>query len=344
MAIRKAEVRRAGAPPRDGLLRMAPFALRDPGTESDGNTLDGYAAVFNAITTIDSWEGRFKEQAAPGSMRKSFREDPPVIQFDHGHHPMVGSIPIARLESATEDTDPDLAPNGGAHVIGRLHDNWLVQPVRDAIASKAIHGMSFRFTVVRDAFQDKDGNPIAGDALRSLLRDTWQPDFPEKDLPLRTLQELRVPELGPVVFPAYDATSVGVRSRLRQAMPMPSLDPDEDPSALVASLDAVLDAAISYADASNPDSVAQCFALLTAAEEVCDALMEALGIMDPDDADPGRSAIVDAITRNFTVGHLARGARVAVNPDAKPKPGEASPSIRAAQARDRLLRLKGIVR
>ena len=37
----------------------------------------------------------------------------------------------------------------GAHVIARLHDNWLIQPLRDAIASESIDGMSFRFEVVR---------------------------------------------------------------------------------------------------------------------------------------------------------------------------------------------------
>jgi HK97 family phage prohead protease len=211
----QSEIRRADAPPRDGLMRMSQFALRDAGDGGgDGNTLDGYAAVFNSVTVIDSWEGRFKEQIAPGSMRKSFREKPPVIQFDHGKHPMIGSIPIARLDSITEEVDPILAPTGGAHVVARLHDNWLIQPVRDAIASGSVDGMSFRFQVVKDEFQTPDGKRVTDEAqLQELLRQSWMDNLPDEDLLLRTLREVRVAELGPVVFPAYSDTSVGVRSQ-----------------------------------------------------------------------------------------------------------------------------------
>lgn len=209
--------RRAERPPVADVVRMSTFALRaEADTENgDGNTLDGYAAVFNSETIIDSWEGRFKEKIAPGSMRKSFREKPPVIQFDHGRHPLVGSIPIARLDSISEDVDPALAPEGGAHVVGTLHDNWLVQPVRDAIASRSIDGMSFRFTVVRDEWRDHSGRKITKpEELQDLLRRSWLEDVPDDELLVRTLVEVRVHELGPVVFPAYADTSVAVRSQV----------------------------------------------------------------------------------------------------------------------------------
>lgn len=203
------------APPREQLLRMAPFGLRaeGDGQEDDGLTLDGFAAAFNRETIIDSWEGKFREKISPGSMKKSFRERPPRIQFDHGRHPLVGSIPIASLRSIAEEVDPELAPEGGAHVIGRLHDNWLIEPVRDAIASRSIDGMSFRFHVVREKWYGPDGKEIRDDdELIAELRRTWYEDVPEDELLLRDLRELKVPELGPVVWPAYGSTSVGVRS------------------------------------------------------------------------------------------------------------------------------------
>jgi len=169
--------------------------------------------VFNRDTVIDSWEGKFKERVAPGSMKKTFRESPPRIQFDHGQHPMIGSIPIARLESIVEEADPDLAPDGGAHVVGRLFDNWLVQPVRDAIEAGAIDGMSFRFSVVRERWEDPDGKIVRDNkALAEYMERTWWEDVPEDELWTRTLLELRVPELGPVVWPAYKDTTVSVRS------------------------------------------------------------------------------------------------------------------------------------
>jgi hypothetical protein len=59
--------------------------------------------------------------------------------------------------------------------------------VREAIQSGAIDGMSFRFSVVRDQWADG------------------------KKMPSRTINEVKLYELGPVVFPAYAATSVGVR-------------------------------------------------------------------------------------------------------------------------------------
>lgn len=209
-------IQRAAMPPREELRRTTPFALRADadGEPDDGLTLDGYAAVFNRETIIDSWEGRFKERVAPGAMKKSFRENPPRVQFDHGHHPLIGSIPIAAVESIREEVDPILAPEGGAHIIARLHDNWLIQPVRDAIASESIDGMSFRFSVVREEWHDADGKKITDEAdLMGLLRRTWVDDVPDEELLLRTLRELRVPELGPVVWPAYGDTSVGVRSQ-----------------------------------------------------------------------------------------------------------------------------------
>ena len=211
------DVQRQVRPPLEGLRRTSPFALvrdaGDDGEAGDGLTLDGYGAVFNRETIIDSWEGRFREKIAPGAMKKSFRENPPRVQFDHGHHPLIGSIPIGSIESIREEVDPVRAPEGGAHVIARLHDNWLIQPVRDAIASGSVDGMSFRFSVVREEWHDHTGKRITDEeALRGELRRTWMEDVPDDELLLRTLKELRVPEVGPVVWPAYADTSVGVRS------------------------------------------------------------------------------------------------------------------------------------
>ena len=209
--------RRSARPPLDA-VREAPFALvRSEGEdgEGDGLTLDGYGAVFNRETIIDSWEGKFREKIAPGSMKRSFRESPPIVQFDHGRHTMIGSIPIAELRSISEEADPDLAPDGGAHVVARIFDNWLMAPVRDAIAGRAITGMSFRFSVVRESWETPDGKLIRDEQqLMEELRRTWYEDVPDAELLVRTLKELKVPEIGPVVWPAYAETSVSVRSKV----------------------------------------------------------------------------------------------------------------------------------
>lgn len=188
----------------DDLCRSVPFELRDGSDDGDGLTLDGYGAVFGSPTRIDSWEGTFDEEIARGAFKKSLAERTPVLQFDHGRHPMVGSIPLGSFESLREDEQ-------GLHVQARLHDNWLIQPVRDAIKSKAIPGMSFRCSVVKDEWRDSAGNLVKGD---DVARRLWASDPSDPSTILRrTLKEVRLYEVGPVVFPAYADTSVGVRSR-----------------------------------------------------------------------------------------------------------------------------------
>jgi HK97 family phage prohead protease len=167
---------------RSNLSRIVEFRAMP---SEDGLTLQGYAAVFNEWTNIDSWEGTFRERIAPGAFKRTLGQRMPVLQFDHGSHPLIGSIPLGRITSITED-------DHGLKVKARLSDNWLVEPVRDAIRDGAINGMSFRFSV-----------PANGDKV-----------VRGKDGVLeRTINEIALYEVGPVVFPAYEQTSVGVRSR-----------------------------------------------------------------------------------------------------------------------------------
>lgn len=163
------------------LERYAPWDVTETRDTGDGLTLEGYAAVFDTPTRIDSWEGKFDEQIARGAFRKTIRERTPVMQFDHGHDTRTGSVPIGSIELLREDKQ-------GLFVRARLFDNDLVRPIRDAIAGGALSGMSFRFNVVKDEWDDS------------------------ADVPSRTIREVRLHELGPVVFPAYPETTVGVRA------------------------------------------------------------------------------------------------------------------------------------
>lgn len=149
--------------------------------EGDGRTLTGYAAVFNTPTRIDSWEGRFDEQFAPGAFTRSIQARMPVLMYNHGKHQMVGEMPIGAITSLREDAR-------GLRVEAQLFDNHLVEPVRQAIAGGAITGMSIRMQVLRETVDESGA------------------------LPMRTIHEARIPELGPVNYPAYPTTSVGVRS------------------------------------------------------------------------------------------------------------------------------------
>jgi HK97 family phage prohead protease len=169
-------------PPKNNVCRAAAFELR-ASADSDGFTLEGYAAVYGVPTRIDSWEGRFDEVIVRGAFKKTIKERTPVLQFDHGRDAATGSVPIGVIEELRED-------DHGMFVRARLHDNGRVEPIRQAIESGAIDGMSFRFRVLAESWDKGD------------------------DADLRTIREVELFELGPVVFPAYEATTVGVRSLL----------------------------------------------------------------------------------------------------------------------------------
>ena len=202
-----------------GLLRT--FEFRVASDAGDGNTLEGIAATFNDWTTIQDVKGPFREQVAPSAFNKTLRERKPVLMFNHGNHPMIGDMPIG----AFEEIKPRSA---GLYVRARLADNWLVSPVRDAIANGSITGMSFRFNVVKDDWAVGKDNVAE-----------------------RTLREVGLPELGPVVFPAYANTAVSVRSReLLTAL--------GDPDARAELARALLLGTPSGAAATEPDAVHSC--------------------------------------------------------------------------------------
>lgn len=174
---------------RDDLIRMVdiPTAEVEFRAESDNGalgTLSGYAAVFNSDTTIDSWEGRFIERLAPGSFAKTLKDrgDKVKVLFNHGFDPSIGDKPLGKPKVMRED-------KRGLFVEVPLDDTSYNRDLVASLRSGALDGMSFRFSVVREDIDDSD------------------------DMPVRTLREVKLYEFGPVTFPAYEATTAGVRAR-----------------------------------------------------------------------------------------------------------------------------------
>lgn len=200
--------------PGEMYVRAFDFESRAAG---DGGTLEGYAAVFNKLTRIQGRRGDFDEVIMPGAFRRSLEQRTPVLQFEHGRDPRVGAVPIGAIQDIREDST-------GLFVRAHLYDNQTVEPVRQAIAGGSIKGMSFRFAV-----------PDGGDK--------WTQR--SGDVELREIHDTDTAECGPVVFPAYDQTSVSVRSLLAQ------LDPDEY-RMLLRELAAELRFAVDLADLSEP--------------------------------------------------------------------------------------------
>ena len=177
------------------------FEMRSAG--NDGRTLEGYVAMFGSVARIPDRGGDFDEELHPGFADRSLSKGYPVMQFDHGKDPRVGTVPIGVYDTFDKDSR-------GYFVRGRLFDNAVVEPVRQAIQGQAIKGMSFRFSVKKPG----------GDRWNRRSKD---------GVDKRDILDADVHEAGPVVFPAYAQTSVTVRSLLASAT-------EEDRAALIEEL------------------------------------------------------------------------------------------------------------
>jgi hypothetical protein len=179
-------------PPRENLIRavMPGVEFRAAGEGDDGPVLFGHFARFNEWTEINSmWEGNFMERFVPGAFKKTLREgrDRLRVLFQHGQDPEIGDKPIAAINDVREDEE-------GAFYEAFLFDG-LPPLIMDGLRARQ-YGASFRFAVLREEWVDE---PEASD------------DNPH-GLPERTVKEARVPEFGPVTFPAYEGATAGVRS------------------------------------------------------------------------------------------------------------------------------------
>lgn len=188
-------------PPRDNLVRACAngVALRMERAEPSGDaasdnangmpTLYGYFTRFNEWTEIDSWwEGNFLERIAPGSFKKTFREQTQKVLFQHGSDPQVGDKVLGAPDVLREESE---GPYYEVPLLDTTYNRDLV-PALEA----GLYGASFRFTVMREEYVEEPGltehNPMG--------------------LPERTIKEVRCSEFGPVSFPAYAGATAGVRS------------------------------------------------------------------------------------------------------------------------------------
>lgn len=153
--------------------RFTTSELRAEGEE--GRTIAGYAAVFNSLSQV-LWG--FREKIAPGAFADALGDDVRALwNHDTG-------IVLGRTKSGTL----------------RLHEDEVglrieVDPPESAAAYLEsikrgdVDQMSFGFNTLEDDWNEDDQGQI-----------------------IRTLRKVKLFEVSPVTFPAYTATSVGVRS------------------------------------------------------------------------------------------------------------------------------------
>ena len=182
---------------RSATLHRADDLVADDGTLG---TMFVRFSPFNTWYEINSYfEGRFLERTLPGAFKKTAQEAKRAdglystkSMFDHGYDFTIGDkllgVPTRFEEIQTDDYY-------GPELEVPLEDTSYNRDLAPLLR-KGAYGSSFMFETIREKWEyepeKSDHNP--------------------EGLPERSLQELRVPEAGPVTWPASPTATAGMRS------------------------------------------------------------------------------------------------------------------------------------
>jgi hypothetical protein len=167
-------------------VRSLEFEIRaeETGNEERAGRLTGTPIVFNQVTDL----GWIREVIEPGALDNADLKD---VRFLVGHD--TSGIPLARSRNNNENSTMQLTvgENGmDIRVDLDIENNPRAKELYSAVKRGDISGMSFMFTVDKDAWEDL-----------------------ESDQPLRRITAIsRVFEVSAVTFPAYEGTSLEAAS------------------------------------------------------------------------------------------------------------------------------------
>ena len=166
---------------------FASFGLEVAKANTSGNTLSGYASVFNY--PIESGVRGFEQTTylRPGAFKRTLQQNRDNIQvlFNHGMDPRYGGLPIGVVKELHEDSH-------GLWSEVELHGGPDNENIRAALASGALRAQSIQFEVVKEDYND--------------------------DRSERNIREVKLYEFGPVTFPANEAATASLHS---VALPQP---------------------------------------------------------------------------------------------------------------------------
>jgi HK97 family phage prohead protease len=153
--------------------------VRPVETRADGDkvTVAGYAAVFGETVDIG---GYFREVIAPGAFTTTLKTADVRAYFDHDQGRVLGRSAAGTLR-LKEDAK-------GLAIEIDLPDTSDGRDVKELIARGDVSGMSFGFMVTKQTWDE-----------------TVEP-------PTRTIQEVILREVSIVSEPAYEGTSIALRS------------------------------------------------------------------------------------------------------------------------------------
>lgn len=147
--------------------------------EKEERKMVGHAAVFGKPTDIGV---RFREQVEPGAFKSSIRKDDVRALFNHNPDYVLGRNTSGTLKMSEDER--------GLKVSIDPPDTQFARDLGVSIERGDINQMSFAFQVLEEEW-------IRGE---------------KKDLDLRKIKKVRLYDVSPVTFPAYDSTDIAVRS------------------------------------------------------------------------------------------------------------------------------------
>lgn len=166
--------------------------------DGEAPTIAGYPVVFDSWSEvmIDGRGRSFRERIAPTAFDRALAANPDVrALWNHN-----SDFPLGRTRNGTLDIRKDGA---GLRIVVTPPDTSWGRDAVESIRRGDVSGMSFAFAARRDG------------------GDTWTKGA--DGVAERTLLDADLFEVSPVVFPAYPATSVGVRS-----VEVPDFDDESD--------------------------------------------------------------------------------------------------------------------
>ena len=164
-------------------IRAFNFEVRAEENDEHGHFLSGRPIVYNSRTDL----GWYDEIIEAGALDGTDLRD---VRFLVNHN--TDMIPLARSRNNTENSTMQMTVEGdgmGIRVDLDTENNAEAKSLYSAVSRGDISGMSFMFTVDKDAWDDI-----------------------ESEHPTRTIRAIgRVLEVSAVTFPAYEATSIQAR-------------------------------------------------------------------------------------------------------------------------------------
>ncbi len=148
----------------------------------EGAHLQGYGAVFYDGTPDTQFEifSDFIERIMPGAFDRALREDDVRGLFNHNVDHVLGRTSAETLKLSVDKI--------GLRYDIALGETSIATDVRSHVARGEVTGSSFSFQITDQEFRTENGVDI------------------------REIRGVEMFDVGPVTFPAYDATTAGVRS------------------------------------------------------------------------------------------------------------------------------------